>query len=154
MASLDLFNRNVSLVPAMINRHFKIHSNIEEDAIQHGLIALYKASLTFDETKAKFSTYACTCIRRAIMTFLTKEYSRRPMTIESLEGIIDNKIVHVELNINEKLPHLSEKEKDIVTMRYEGSTYKEIAKKYNTSKQNIESNLRRIRKQCKHLQES
>lgn len=56
-----LITDNMGLVYHVVQSHFPTFMN-DEDVIQVGMVGLCRAGNTWDESKAKFSSYACTCI--------------------------------------------------------------------------------------------
>lgn len=69
-----LVTENMRLVPHILKKLGILPSNYEfDDLIQLGNIGLMKAAITFDSSKAKFATYASTCIRNEIYMYLRKE---------------------------------------------------------------------------------
>lgn len=52
-----------------------VSESAREDLLQEGLIGLLKAVRTYDEGKAKFSTYAVSCMKNSIITEL-RRYNR------------------------------------------------------------------------------
>lgn len=81
-----LVNENVNLVKQVIWRDFKGNLNISrldrkyllDEMISVGNIALVQASHTWDESRGiKFSTYAGTCIRHKLYTYLNQEYHKQ-----------------------------------------------------------------------------
>ena len=70
----QLVLQNMRLVPHILKKLGIFSSNPEyDDLIQIGNIGLMKAAQTFDSNKAKFATYASTCIRNEIGMYLRKE---------------------------------------------------------------------------------
>lgn len=56
---------NMNLVHHIIAREYPTFRG-DEDIIQCATLGLCKATMKWDEARGKFSTYACSCIRRAI----------------------------------------------------------------------------------------
>ena len=57
--------RHQRLVYYVINRHFP-YLREDEDAVQIGMIALWKAAVSYESGKSQFSTYAIQCIKNAL----------------------------------------------------------------------------------------
>lgn len=152
MASIDLFEDNQNLVYSIVHKYFKIPYLID-DITQCGMMGLHIATQTFDKNKGfKFSTYAYVCIRNEIITFLKKNLNKN--TLYSLdECIIDESIEESTMESIELISHLNKKEREIAILKMNGLTYKEIGERFNCSKQRVEAIMRKIRKQCRHLQE-
>lgn len=65
------FEENMGLVYFILKRYFAALS-CDPDLIQEGMIGLWKACLTYDEDRAKFVTYASTCIQNSVRMSLRK----------------------------------------------------------------------------------
>jgi RNA polymerase sigma factor (sigma-70 family) len=118
-----------------------------DDYIQIAAIGMMKACQGYDETKAKFSTYAVSCIRNALKNHLRKESKPRPLSTANMD---DHK-TYIKESLYEVLPSsLTKLEKECLYMMLEGHTYNEIAKDYGLSKQQIQTivynSYRKIRK--------
>lgn len=74
--ALKLFEENQNLVYHVLNRYYPTYVK-DEDLKQDALLGLWKACLTFDESKAKFSTYATQCIINSIRHTL-RSRNKRP----------------------------------------------------------------------------
>ena len=67
----ELFEENQKLVYFVVNKYYDWLAE-DEDIIQEGFLGLYKASLTWDSSRSKFSTYATRCILNQIRHELRK----------------------------------------------------------------------------------
>lgn len=67
---IDL-EENMALVPFTINRYFPALS-CDEDAMQEGYIALWRACETYNPSKTNFSTYAVRCIKNRLIGYSRK----------------------------------------------------------------------------------
>lgn len=68
----DLITENMKLVYYIVSKDYPTFIR-DEDIIQSGMLGLCKAAQSWDESKAKFSTYAGKCIRNEI----NQEFIRR-----------------------------------------------------------------------------
>lgn len=66
---------NQGLVPYIMRNHFNIEQ-YDEDMFQCGMIGLWKAAKTWDESKSRFATYACRCITNEILMYLRCKTNR------------------------------------------------------------------------------
>ena len=65
-----------------IAKDFFLVSGDKDDLIQEGMIGLYKAVRGYKEdSAAKFSTFAYTCIKRQILTAVTKDNNKKNMPL-------------------------------------------------------------------------
>ena len=74
----SLFDNNKKLVYHIVNKNIPYSSNLYEDSIQAGMIALWKASISYDKSKGiKFSTFACRAIYNEVSNLFHKYYGRK-----------------------------------------------------------------------------
>jgi len=82
-----LVEENIRLAHFIANK-FK-NSEVEYDELfGQAQLGLFKAARTWDESKSKFATYACTCINNEILMYLRKV--RRRGYMDSLDDIAYN----------------------------------------------------------------
>lgn len=67
----ELVVNNLNIVESVILRKFKV--DIDDDLVQEGRIGLMKAAKTYDESRAKFSTYAYECITKHLLNYFSKQ---------------------------------------------------------------------------------
>ncbi len=122
-----------------------------DDYIQVGLMGLLKAIRNYNPEKSKFSTFATVCIRNEILKFIKKKkrQSRRVTTAKKQPK---------EILLWEYQPDdLTEDEMDILNMKLQNHTYKEISEAMccnkNEVKQKIKKILRKIREANKDEEE-
>lgn len=131
------------------------------DLIDEGVIALFYAVRTFDESKGVlFSTYADTCITNRIIASLGKQNRiRLKETDESLssEEIIEREspesILIERERFNEVMKRaskmLSEMELSVLELYMQTESYKIIAAKLNMSQKSVDNAMQRVRKKLK-----
>lgn len=100
----DLFQKNLDLVYYMISRYYPL-SIQDEDIIQNGMIGLWKACVTYDESLNMFSTYASKCILNEIRMYFRSFYNRgkKDITLVSLEDVI-HADEHTDLTLEDTIP--------------------------------------------------
>lgn len=153
----DSIRENQSLVHHTINRYFSSLRD-DEDIYQAGMIGLWKACLHFDESKGyKFSTFAVKCIYRSILIELRSRRNTNLLNCISLDNPVDEEChTHVELmedpddafsliELRETLNSLSDKERNLLELRYEGLTYKEIGEILGISKSRVGVLIQQLR---------
>ena len=143
------FEDNIMLVYKVFNNVYSSCQGLKDDLIQEGMMGLWKACETFDETRGlAFSTYAVVCIRNQMGMFMRKEnkyYSR----VESLDRCIDetkSEDTLLDIVVEDKNPretatmlHDAIEEldrigcKEVLEMKLTGMSQKEIAKKLQVS---------------------
>ena len=109
---------NMNLVHRAV-RDCHVNSNLYEDAVAEGMLALVKAANSFEESgEAKFTSYAYKCIKGWVKWFITKNQSpveyrtevyklgnkvRKFMTEKNIENICDISISDVDVTASEDL---------------------------------------------------
>jgi len=140
------------------------------DLIQEGMIGLSNAINDYEENKdIKFITFANVCIERQLLNFL-RDINRHKHQVlntsvsidaENKGGITLLDILNDDNNpspedtfmLNEEQKELkdeikevlTEKEKEVFDLRYEGFTYQEIARLLNMSKKAVDGTISRIK---------
>ena len=80
-----LVEDNMKLVPYMLNKcdipYWKLRAE-EDDLMQVGYLALCLAAAAYDSSQGKFSTYACTAIKNAILLEIRKDTAIQEVPIE------------------------------------------------------------------------
>ncbi len=72
-AEFALVNDNIGLVPFVVQMLRKLHKLHAIDPISVGYEGLIDAARCYDNKRGRFSTYACTAIRRRVLAALTAE---------------------------------------------------------------------------------
>lgn len=132
-----------------------------DDAVQEGLIGLFRAIEQYDKTKgASFATYANVCIRNAIFAAYKAANRRKHAPLnqsvpipagQSTPGPEEDAILHELFSSTmEKLKtRLSPFEKQVLQYHIQGLSYKEIAYKVGKSPKAIDNALARLRRKLK-----
>lgn len=76
MTKQQLIEDNINLVYFVVTKEFP-HFIHDEDIIQVGMLGLCKAADQWIEEKSKFSTFACRCIKNAILNELRSRDKHR-----------------------------------------------------------------------------
>lgn len=160
-----------------IAKDFFLVSGDNDDLIQEGMIGLYKAVRDYREDGlAKFSTFAYTCIKRQILTAVTKDNSKKNMPLNtSLPTETDNNyndssgdtllsdngisnpeflIVKKEDNLekrNKLMKVLSPFEKSVCKMMFMEYDYRQIALKLRKDEKVIDNAMQRIKLKARKL---
>ena len=146
-----------------IARHYFIVGGDIDDLMQEGMIGLYQAINTYDESKeASFKTFAMLCIKRRILTAIKKANAKKNQIFLYL---VDNDSLvffdkpsnreNPEINyiskenfdyINEAIhKKLSKLEQKVLKLYLAGESYIEIAQKLKIEKKSVDNALARIR---------
>lgn len=133
------------------------------DLIDDGIIAVFYAVRTFDESKGVlFSTYADTCITNRIITALEKQNRIRTKESDedlSCEKSIDNEnpesILIERERFDEAMKRVSKKlsgmELSVLELYIQTESYKIIAEKLNISEKAAGNAMQRVRKKLKSV---
>lgn len=138
----------------------------KDDLFQEGCIGLIEACKSYRENDVtKFSTYAFVVIERRIKrTFFKllrpyqREYSFDKFElfdhIESLKAptISEKDLTYLTNNIEtelEKLKYVTELDKEIIELRIQNYSYKEIAEKLNITAKKVDNRIARLKKMGK-----
>lgn len=175
-----LAEENLGLVYLVVNKEFTYEKTTESDRenyIEEGMIGLAKAINTFNPSKgAKFSTYAYTCIKFEINSYVRKKNNHKRKInyvcknsideyIKGDEGgkilthkgiLMDTKDAYSSLvNRDEILNILGKMKikniKYITLKRAEGYTYEKIGNKIGVSKETIRARLNKAKKELIEL---
>lgn len=155
------------LVVAIARKYFLIGGD-KEDLIQEGMIGLFKAVNSFDDSKNdNFSSYATMLVEREIISAIrTANASNQQALNEGIyidnddelgdaacpESDFINEESHLELT-NEIMSKLSKFERVVVDYFLKGYSYTDIAKITEKNPKAIDNALSRIKKKLEYLKE-
>ena len=175
MNAEELFNKNNKLVHYVIHEKFQgfqtiIPGHEYEDIVQVGNIGLWKACISFDESKKiSFSTYAIKCIINEILLSLRKEKNKLINNYTSLDDVISDEegketklydIIAIEqnncLSISELRIYISNLYKNsernyniIYSYIFECMSQREIGRKYGYSQPHISRIIKEFKQKLK-----
>ena len=170
-----LFERYKEIVNMKANKFYIIGAE-REDMAQEGLIGLYKAVKSFDNTKQNsFKTFANLCIERQLITAIKSSNRQKNIPLNSSfslnlsaydEGddtevleILDTKTAEDPLDTITKSEYfeyvenkidesLSSFEKQVLNRYIQGESYNDIAEKLDTPIKSVDNAIQRIRKKA------
>lgn len=141
--------------------HFKISF---DDLYQEGLIALHDAYLNYDDSlKAKFSTFAFMVINRTLHRYYFQQinkYKNESYSLDNNELYDYNSLIgdyvagdhSIRYGIEERRNKIDKlftilnlEDQNIVALRANNNTYKQIAEKLNISVKRVDNRLLRIK---------
>ena len=143
-----LVEDNMKLVPYMLNKcdipYWKMRAD-EDDFMQSGYLALCMAAASYDSSQGKFSTYACTAIKNALLFEVRKDMAIQEVPIEkentfsffrepdpmNLEETLDKRIFLE--RITDDCEKVDRRAVKLVFDHAEGYTISEVAKANNMS---------------------
>lgn len=162
------FNKNKNLVYYVFQRRFSSNSKnnrCKEDLIQEGMLALWKACLSFDEKRnINFSTYAVLLIYHEMLSFITRKLNKQPCVIpiesvvaEDKDGnelcLLDTLISPDEYSekdtidvINSTLENFPEYYKDLIEKTIAGYSQTEIGNTLGMSQVQVSRKLKKFKK--------
>lgn len=170
-----LFDRYKDIVNMKANKFYIIGAE-REDMEQEGLIGLYKAIKSFDNTKQNsFKTFANLCIERQLITAIKSSNRQKHIPLNSSfslniaaydEGdntevleVLDTKTAEDPLDTITKKEYfkyveskidesLSSFEKQVLNRYIQGESYNDIAEKLDTPIKSVDNAIQRIRKKA------
>lgn len=159
-----LIEQHKNLVVYVIKRWFPNKLG-DDDIMQIGMIALWKAIEKYDENKkASLETFAVGCIRNGILRELqkqnTKNKNKNNQTEVSLDGhgvwldeITPDNSAYMEnvIAIKDYITRKSEEEKQMIYLKASGKTTKQIANQMNLAKRTAERRWAKIRTELKDV---
>ena len=143
----------------------------KEDLLQEGIIALHQACLLYDEqNEASFHTFAHLVVQRRIKRIFMQNYRRYQHERYSIDAVEDGmtyrNIASEKTNDNPNLAlmrkennallrrcydSLSPVERNIVILRENHYSYKEISERLNMSQKTVDNKIQKIRRRFKRL---
>lgn len=171
-AFVELSSNYKGLIHSVISS-FNVSISEKEDLFQEGLIGLYKAALTFDNSfHTTFSWFAKICIRHSVISALRAYYSEKNISVRSCSYLCEDgenydclqsldKVTEPERQFIEKenykaLMHLidtklSPLESRVLHLFVQGNSYADIASSLNISEKSVDNAIQRIRSKLKFL---
>lgn len=135
-----------------------------EDLMQEGLVASFRAILSYDKSKgASLRTFAGVCINNALKNFVKKKNNSLlsadadfvPLVDETMGSITaEDEYISSEnyKNLRESFRNiLSETEYKVFSLFIEGLSYSEISAKTGQSLKGVDSTMQRIRRKLKTI---
>lgn len=171
MTAEDLYKNNEKIAYAALNRYMPNYK-LDEDYMQVAKLGLWKACLSFDESKGyTFSTYAYTIIRNELFIQRHKILKERNLgEIIPLDAIVGDDLGDTsfhELIEDKSIPDIctlidseintegfSERQNEILQLRLEGYGLAEIADKIGVSRQRIYNIMKEMQLIVKYSQET
>ena len=172
----ELLEEYKDLVKSKASLYFMLGGE-KEDIVQEGMIGLYKAIQSYDDTKgASFKTFAELCISRQIITAIKSSNRKKYVPLntavsfdkpvnedadaqtlgETLAAGTDtdpetiallNEMTELFLSPDAKI--LSASEREVLEALIQGEDYQSIAKKLGKSPKQIDNTIQRIRTKVK-----
>lgn len=168
----ELLKQNKPLINQIARKYFLIGAEID-DLIQEGMIGLYRAIVTFDNSRdVNFKSYARVCIERAVFNAIKSANSKKNLPLNQSvslsvqdnndsdgdddivayvtwddsdpESILINRENYTKL-FEKATQNLSVFEKNVLKLYLDGLTYTEIAEKLDKSAKSVDNGLTRIK---------
>jgi RNA polymerase sigma factor (sigma-70 family) len=158
MSPQQLIEDNINLVYSLISKEYPTYI-YDEDLIQSGMLGLCKAANTWEEGKAKFSSYAWKCIRNEIY----QEFKRRKPfnNLCSLDAPIGDGLTLAEVIVGDEdvqyvdfepfFNTLTKAEQDTVRLKTKDLSNVEIAHQLGVSHQTVSKTIRRVKHKWEHF---
>lgn len=172
------FEKYKPMVEMKANKFYSLYNNTGyelNDLIQEGMLALNKAISDYEHEKdVKFNTFANICVERQMLSFIRGFNRQKHQVLNSSVSIDaenkDGRVLLDILNDNTKNPetsfiseeelkelkdkmkeNLSEKEREVFDLRFEGFTYQEIARLLNISVKSVDGTISRIKQKLEKV---
>ncbi len=143
----------------MISYSYHLSGGDQDDLMQEGLIGLYRATVSFDESKNdNFVKYAKICIHRAMLNAIKNDTRQKHFFLNSsvsfseelglTEQSAEDSVLQREhlINVYERIEdELSDMERAVLSLYMDGLSYKEIADKLQKNTKAVDNALARIR---------
>ena len=156
MTKQQLIEDNLKLVYHVVHRDYPTYAS-DEDIIQCGMLGLCKAADKFDESKSKFSTFACKCIKNEIALEFRKRAKHQGILsldyeVDGEDGekstfgdfiIGDEDVGYVDISIN--LSKLKPREKQVYELCKTGMSYADMGRELGISRQAVWKITRKLR---------
>ena len=139
-----------------------------DDLIQEGMMGLFSAILTYDESKgASFMTFASICVHRQMLKAIESANTKKNSPLNNYVSLLDDEweeilsgndpesVIIGEENSKDLIAQvkevLSPMEQEVFDYYLEGKNYKEIAEIMGKTPKNIDNALTRIRNKAKSI---
>lgn len=171
-----LLDRYKELVNIKVSKYYMIGAE-KDDTIQEGMIGLFKAIKSYDETKQNsFKTFANICVERQLITAIKSSNRQKHMPLnsylslnnsayenddndEELINTFDSKTIEDPLDTVMKKEYfaqiqntidktLSGFEKQVLNRYIKGESYVDIAAKLDAPVKSVDNAIQRIRKKA------
>ena len=163
-AGEELLEKYKGLVNS-IAKTFFLKGSDEDDLIQEGMIGLFNAVVSFKlDGEVTFITYAHECIRNKLLDCVlsNNRFKNRALSesipISNVEEADSRELTPEEIAINTEevetlkliiATYLTDDERKILNMYYEGKSYEEIAAAIGKNSKFVDNNLQKIRRKIK-----
>ena len=160
VATNEIVENFKAKVKGIARGYFLIGGDLD-DLVQEGMIGLFKAINTFDESKSNdFNAFALMCVNRQIINCIKKYNTDKNKMLNytiSLETVDENDLcgispesLAIDKEANLQLmhlidEHLSKMERQVVLAFIEGFSYGEIASKFGATTKSVDNALQRAR---------
>ena len=155
----EVLTEYMGMVKALARRYYIVGATCE-DASQEGMIGLYKAAVTYNREKGKFSAYAYACIKAAVLDAV-KAASREKNKALNTSVPLDTAVLILDEDMtgsmaggelmNKIKAGLSQAEEEIFVRWAEGMSYAEIAAELGKTVKNVDNAVQRIKRKAKAI---
>ncbi len=164
----EIYSYFKPVVRGIANSFFLIGGNAD-DLVQEGMIGLFEAINDFDESKGNFYSFCQMCIRRNILTALSRSKREKNLplsgsvNIDETMDLTDPAADPLQLLVSRDLllslkeyisRHLTGTEQDVLKYYMKGYTYVEISTMLSKSKKAVDTALQRARKKLGGFKEN
>lgn len=162
-ATEEILTRYKSLVISVARQYFLVGAG-DEDLIQEGMIALYRAIDAYDTgTKVPFSAFAYSCVKNRIIDVVKAANRDKHKALNNYVSIYDadclmsatsaedaaimrENSIQVKKNI---LEILTQEERSVLVLYLDGRSYRDIALQTGNSEKYVDNTLQKIKRKVR-----
>ncbi len=138
----EMITQNLPLIRSVTKRYY-ISNNVFtfEDMVNTGVLGLLKNLQKYDPSRGKLSTFITVCVKNDLLKFLKKHNQ-----IFSTQRLSSNLEYTVPDGASDYVDKEDDETKEIVRMKVEGYTVKEIAKIINKPSSFVYTKIRKFKR--------
>lgn len=144
-----LFEENQNIVQIVIYIHFRRLIGCE-DVVQEGLLALWKATESYDDSKGSFFNYAYSVVRMLIMRWCKNQNKHTNIEFSNTDDIIgitapiEEPLTEIP-EVKEVLEQLGDLDRHIITARMQGFSLREIGEQTGMTGERVRQRIERLK---------
>lgn len=162
----QLLTKYKSLVSGVARSYFIVGAD-DEDLVQEGMIALYKAIGSYDtKSEVPFSAYACSCIKNRLLDAIKSANRDKHKALNSYVPIYEigegtfvsdsaeDRAIRLENSIQVKktiAENLTKDELRVLSLYLRGQSYRDIATEVGKSEKSVDNVLQKIKKKIRSV---
>ena len=164
--ALDILSARYMKISQSIASSLGICADEFSDYVQEGMIGFLSAVCCYEESRqARFSTYACACIKNRMLSVLRKSAAKSnipaelTVSFEQQSPCVSGELTPEQYIISERnisdilcaIDNLSDREKSAFRLFLAGFSYDELAQKLSLTPKAVDGTLQRARKKLRKV---